>query len=752
MAADPDLGTQTLSGDPIVEEATKRFKRCVEWESTARENFLNDYKFRHGDAYNGYQWPNRTRNNRELDARPCLTMNITRQHNLQITNEALQNKSSVAFRATGGSATKASANLHEAMFRRVEYLSDAQSAYETACGYQVDGGIGWVRLVTVYEDNRSFNQDMRIKRVRDPLSVYMDMDCQEENCSDAKYAFVFDLVPDGELEEAYPGLKELMSLQPLGGSTQDSSWNIKDHTRVCEYFRKVTKKDTLLSFIDPATQTRKEIKKSQMPPEVYKEVKAMPLTRWRPIEDTEIQWYLIVGQEVVDKTIWPGAYIPLIKVAGEETIVEGILDRKGHTRAMLDANRMYNYNASASVEFGALQSKTPWIAAAKAIEEYESMWNSANRVNHSVLIYNHVDDEGTPIAPPVRTAPPTAAPVFESGMQTAFNQMMMTSGQWQNQMGMGGNERTGEAISRRQEQGYTAVYHFQNNYAKALRYIGKQWLDLAPKIYDTKRLMMLKAEDGSEFEVELDPASRQALLEQINRDGEVVKRILNPRIGQYDVEAEVGPAYGTRREETVKAMTLLLTQAPTLTGVIGDLLLNAMNFKEAGEAAQRLKRMVPPQALGKGPTQAEAQLQARVTALTAALAKTLQKAGKDELKLLGKDELRDIEVFDAETKRMAALKDQLPLDKEGMAQLVHQLVSDSLATHLSPILEKNEEDDSGLTAPRATSFGANAPPDLEAGQPPVPGAKKAPDGQWYVADPTRKGKYLRVRPAGKARV
>ena len=98
--------------------------------------------------------------------------------------------------------------------------------------------------------------------------------------------------------------------------------------------------------------------------------------------------------------------------------------------------------------------------------------------------------------------------------------------------------------------------------------------------------------------------------------------------------------------------------------------------------------------------------QARVTALTAALAKALQKSGRDELKLLGKDELRDIEVYDAETKRLAALSKQLPTDKEGLAQLIHQLVSDSLSTHLSiPILKKkNAEDDSGLAAPRATSF------------------------------------------------
>jgi hypothetical protein len=30
------------------------------------------------------------------------------------------------------------------------------------------------------------------------------------------------------------------------------------------------------------------------------------------------------------------------------------------------------------------------------------------------------------------------------------------------------------------------------------------------------------------------------------------------------------------------------------------------------------------------------------------------------------------------------------------------------------------------------------------GQPPVPGAKKAPDGKWYVHDPKRPGKYLEV--------
>lgn len=741
MAADPELATLTLTGDPVVAEATKRFTRCVEWEAAARENFLADYKFAHGDAYNGYQWPNRIRQNRDLDSRPCLTMNVVRQHNLQIKNEALQNKSSVAFRAVGGPATKRSADLYEAMFRRVEYLSDAQSAYETACAYQIDGGIGWIRLVTEYENNSSFNQDLRIRRVWDPLSVYMDPDCQEKNCSDAKFGFVFDLVPNDDLHEAYPKIDEVEGLQPLGASTQEDSWNVKDHTRVCEYFRKKSRADRLLSFIDPNTKQRVEIKKSQMPEEIYKDLMKLPLTRWREIEDVEVQWFLIVGQKVVDKTTWLGSYIPLIRVLGEESIVDGVLDRKGHTRSMLDAQRMYNYNSSAQVEFGALQSKTPWIAAARAIEEYESMWNSANLVNHSVLIYNHVGDDGsTPVPPPTRTQPPVNSPAFEAGMTTAFNQMMMTSGQWQNQMGMGGNERTGEAISRRQEQGYTAVFHFQNNFAEALKFIGKQYLDIVPKLYDTKRLMKLKAEDGEEIDLQLDPTARTALTEQINQDGEVVGRVLNPKLGQYDVESDVGPAYGTRRDETVKAMTLLLTQAPALTNVIGDLLLTAMHFKESDEAAARLKRMVPAQALGKGLSKSEQDLTAANTSLRAALAKALEQAGKNQLKLVGKDQLRDIEAFDSQTKRFAALQKQLPLDQEGLAEVIHQLVRESLATHLAPIVQKNEADDG------EEDLSGTETRDHISGQeqPPMPGARKAPDGEWYIADPAREGKYLKL--------
>jgi hypothetical protein len=195
------------------------------------------------------------------------------------------------------------------------------------------------------------------------------------------------------------------------------------------------------------------------------------------------------------------------------------------------------------------------------------------------------------------------------------------------------------------------------------------------------------AEDGVEKDVEIDPGARMAYFQETDHRGEVVRRIFNPQVGKYDVAANVGPEYGTKREESRDALTLILTQAPHLTGVIGDLLFKSMDFEDAQEASQRLKRMVPPQALGKGPTPTEQQQQQAIQALQASLAKSLERQGKDQLKLVGKDQMRDIDSYKAETDRMKVLA---PMAPEEFMTLVAQLVQDALDTQLAPLIEANK--------------------------------------------------------------
>jgi hypothetical protein len=231
----------------------------------------------------------------------------------------------------------------------------------------------------------------------------------------------------------------------------------------------------------------------------------------------------------------------------------------------------------------------------------------------------------------------------------------------------------------------------------------------------------------------IDPGAKKAFAMEQVQDQETVRAIFNPNIGQYWVIPQPGAPYGTRREETVQAMTLLLTQAPQLGNVIGDLLLKSMDFKEADEAAQRLRRLVPPEALGQGPSQQEQQLRNQIVQLTNALQKALQQSGKDAIKLQNKAELRDIGVYDAETRRMAALKEALALDPEGLRAMVQQLVNESSDTSLNQVSAANRDDLEASTLEQ-DEVGA-----------PVPGAKRAPDGEWYLPDPTREGSWLHVR-------
>src|SRR5665811_737104 len=105
------------------------------------------------------------------------------------------------------------------------------------------------------------------------------------------------------------------------------------------------------------------------------------------------------------------------------------MDRKGHTRALIDAQRMYNYWSSAAVEQVALQGKSPYIAPARAVENFEDYWKSANTKNFAFLPYNDMDDAGNPIARPERSQPPQMAQAYIEGMNIAKEDMMMVSGQ-----------------------------------------------------------------------------------------------------------------------------------------------------------------------------------------------------------------------------------------------------------------------------------------------------------------------------------
>lgn len=683
--------------EKIVKEALKRFKKCEIWEATARRRWLEDEKFVNGDSDNLYQWPEATLMGRgygsgdNSEQRPCLTINKTRQHVLQIINDARQNKTSIKFRPVGNGATFEAAQVLEGIVRHIEYISNAQGAYGTATRHQVQSGLGFLRVATDYAGPDTFEQEIYIRRVPNPLAVYLDPDTQEADASDSRYGFVFEDVPKDEFEAEYPDHKD------IGSSALDNfeGWITADKVRICEYWRRTDKRDRLIAYTDPETQEVKQLRESKVPDVVkpfLKEIMDHPDTMVREVMDHQVEWFKIAGDKIIDRKDWLGSYIPIVPVLGETTVIDGELDRKGHVRALKDPQRIYNYNSSAQVEFGALQNKIPYIAPVEAIEGYEDNWRVANTTNFSVLPYNSRDDSGNEIRPPQRQAPPEASQAYQIAQQNAANDMMLVSGQYQADFGAPSNERSGKAIEQRQRQGATATYHYIDHQAMALRYVGKIVLDLIPKVYDTKRVIKIMAEDGSDSDVLLDPKAAEAFLEKQEQNADTAKQVIfNPNVGRYDVISDVGPDYASKRQEAFNALSQIAQTDNGLMPVIGDLLFKSADFQYADEIAQRLQRMVPQMAKGDGPDPQVVQLQQQVQAMGRLLNTLSQKLQEKTLalkdnsaKIAEGSEQKLIDVYKAETDRLAVFKDFLAAEPEVAMAMVRQLFMDTMQTDLVP--------------------------------------------------------------------
>lgn len=202
-------------------------------------------------------------------------------------------------------------------------------------------------------------------------------------------------------------------------------------------------------------------------------------------------------------------------------------------------------------------------------------------------------------------------------------------------------------------------------------------IDLIPKIYDTKRVVRIVGEDGTETFAQLDPQQQQPLTQQSHPSiADEVQLIFNPGIGRYDVTVEVGPNYETRRQEAFNALTQIMSQDQELMKVAGDLLFKAADFPMADEVAERLHRTIPPQILGEGPTPQEQDMQQKMQQMGQMiehLAGALQQAQQGR-----EQQDTNIRAYDAETKRLQALGQ--PLDPELVAHVATQVVMQMMQT------------------------------------------------------------------------
>jgi len=656
-------GKPDKSKSGILAQARSRLDLAMSALSESREDEIDDLKFYAGSPDNQYQWPADVLATRgavqgqTINARPCLTINKLPQHVRQVTNDQRQNRPGAKVIPVDDKADVDVAEVFNGMIRHIEYISDADVAYDTACENQVTYGEGYLRLLTEYCDDNTFDQDIKIGRVRNSFSVYMDPTIQDPTGADAKWCFITEDVSKEDYERMYPDAAPITTLQSLGvGDQSISNWLNEDTIRIADYYYIDYDRTTLNLYPGNATAFEGTPEDKQLRA-VYGKPK-----RSRESDRPRVKYCKINGYEILEEREWAGKWIPVIRIVGNEFEVDGRLYVSGLVRNAKDAQRMYNYWVSQEAEMLALAPKAPFIGYGGQFEGYEEKWKTANTNNWPYLEVNPdvTDGQGAVLPLPQRAQPPMASSGLLQAKAGAAEDIKATTGQYNASLGMGSNERSGKAILARQKEGDVGTYHYGDNLARGVRHIARQLIDLIPKIYDTQRIARIIGEDGETKMVKINPEQPDPVNKIMDDQGIVIEKIYNPGVGKYDVVAVTGPGYATKRQEALEAMAQLLQGNPQLWQVAGDLFVKNMDWPGAQEMSKRFAKTIDPKIMAdndKSPElqAAEQQIQA-MGAEMEQMHQMIQNVGKsiEVQEQRRKDYEAEIKAYQAETQRITA--------------------------------------------------------------------------------------------------
>ena len=745
--------------------AQERFRTIMDAEATVRQRMLEDLKFRASE-----QWPDHVKSMREQDNRPCLTVNRMPAFIRQVTNNQRVSKPAVAVRPTGDDGDQEIAEVLQGIVQHIETKSDADVAYATAGEHQATMGRGYVRVITDYidDDPTRLDQEIKIARVGNPFSVYVDPSAQNPDGSDARYAFIVEDLPTEEYRSRYPdsALADLSEFSGVGNDQQE--WMPEGNVRIAEYFY-VEEKREKMSVVQNAEGLRVRVPSSSLPP-VDEWDEGLELIAEREVTHREVKWCLINAVEILegndDRSAgrdWPGKYIPIVPVIGDEININGVKDFRGIVRDAKDPQRMYNYWVSAETEMIALAPRAPFVGAEGQFEGHETKWQTANVRNYPYLEYKPTSLSGQLAPPPQRQSwePPIQA--MTMAIAQSDNDLKTTGGFHDASLGQRGPQESGKALRTRQQQDEMSNSHYLDNLGRAVRQVGRILVDLIPKIYDTSRVLRIMGEDDQPRMVGIfaGPPGAEAP-DEFSPPPPGVMGIYNVGVGRYDVTVSVGPSFQTRRQEGLDAMVQFVQAYPDAFPMIGDLLADNMDWPGAKQLAARLRKMLPEplqedadQAMIPPAVQAQMQqLEMQLQQVMEAHEEAQETIKTDQVKERAKVEIKGMELAGkaAQQERENQARVQLEQIKQqgenarALANIEQQRASEVLQAEIArldqmitrQVAESNRKEDQ---YERAASSGREpgGPPPRSAGAPPRPGppGPSGPPGPPMAMGPPR---------------
>jgi hypothetical protein len=599
----------------FLEKCMKRLKMAIDADNHNRTAAIEDLKFINGDM-----WDSGEKQQRSLDKRPCLQINLLNKFLNQIVGEQRQNRVMIKVRPEDGQADEPTAKIIAGLVAKIQHKSKFKVIGNFAFDQCVKSGYGAWEVLTRKTPENPFEKEIYLRLLKNPFVVYLDP--EPDDPDEAMWGFVITKMNKDEFEEKYPGFTKPDDFFNKGQGIGSEHWYDKDTVTVARYYVRESEKkkrvqmsdgevmdeDKAKEIIASWQKTYNDLKKQGQ--EVSKMV-VPSIIREDEEECYKVKCYTVTAFDVLDEKDWPGSMIPLVLMTGRETNIEGKRYIKGFVRDAKDPQKLFNYWYTSAAEHIALAPKSPWVASAKMIEGYESDYLQSNTRNIPVLKAKH--DPNFPRMMPQRQPPvqPPAAmfQAINDARQNIHDSIGMAN---RDVMGQAGPERSGIAIRQAQMPADIGTMDIFEHYADAVERTGRIIVDMIPNVYDTDRDVTVRNVDETEQFVPVNTNAKSAL-ERMQKEPnkfqgmnlEHLKNMMNTKggsahynslkFGKYGVVIDTGPATSTLRQEAgEKFMQLLQTPMGSLLERIApDLVIKNFDFLEADEFARRAKKILP---------------------------------------------------------------------------------------------------------------------------------------------------------------
>lgn len=561
---EPDSGqaarVPTEAEEKLLKQIRDAYKYFLQYWRENREQSEIDMQYANCQGWT-------TKDLEERKGRPSLWPDELSQYVKQVNNNARQNPTEIVVKPKGEGATDEDAERREAIIRGIQYSSSAQAAYTTAIESAAWSAFGAYRIINEVVNHGNANQQPRIKRIPNAMTVLWDPHALEADFSDQKKCFVLDIIRKDDFAEKYPDAKK-------------QSFSAEDQRVAPEWLQGET---LLLAEYWKVTKTKGEGNKK----------KALP--------HCTVTQYITNGVEILETNEWPGSWIPIIGVFGEELYVtDGGQSKRmflSLIRRARDPQKKLAYIDSQETEEFGMSPRTPFVGYAGTFKDWETVWSVIHKVPFAfaeVQIPNDWQPQWGP--PPVPTRPqfiPNAA-AYEVARESARRSIqaamgltpLPTAAQRQ-------NEKSGVALDRIQNQEAVGSYHIIDNSHRALENCGRQLNELVTLLFDTPRQVGVRQEDGSHELLNVLQEDQDPIPGKEGEDYLVTDR------GEFDVTISEGASKQSQRDAQSDFADLMVEELPKIAqmlppGVMAKVMAAAVKLKNIGPQGDALVELLDP--------------------------------------------------------------------------------------------------------------------------------------------------------------